>query len=45
MAYALNDVKNCAAFLKAKGIDDPVAGIVLGTGLGALVNSIDIQLR
>jgi purine-nucleoside phosphorylase len=44
MAYSLIDVKNCAAFLKEKGIDNPVAGIVLGTGLGALVNKIDVKI-
>ena len=42
MAYSLDDVKNCAAFLKARGIDNPVAGIVLGTGLGALINQVDV---
>ncbi len=44
MAYSLDEVKKCAAFLKAKGIDDPVAGIVLGTGLGALVSNVDVQV-
>lgn len=38
------DVKNCAAFLKEKGFDSPVAGIVLGTGLGALVNKIEVKI-
>lgn len=42
MAYSLDDVKNCAAFLKARGIDNPVAGIVLGTGLGALISQVDV---
>ncbi len=44
MNYTLNDVKNCAAFLQAKGVDNPVAGIVLGTGLGAFVKNIDIKI-
>ena len=44
MIYSFADVKNCAAFLKAKGINNPVAGIVLGTGLGALVNKINVQI-
>ena len=44
MAYSLMDVKNCALFLKSKGIDSPAAGIVLGTGLGALVNKIEIKI-
>ena len=44
MTYSLIDVKNCAAFLKDKGIESPVAGIVLGTGLGALVKSVKVKL-
>ena len=44
MTYSLADVKKCAAFLKSKGIDRPVAGIVLGTGLGALVNRVDVGI-
>ena len=44
MIYSFADVKNCAAFLKAKGINNPVAGVVLGTGLGALVNKINVQI-
>ena len=44
MAYSLTDVKNCAFFLKLKGIDTPVMGIVLGTGLGGLVRKINITI-
>ena len=44
MNYTLNDVKNCAAFLQGKGVKSPVAGIVLGTGLGAFVKNIDIEI-
>ena len=44
MGYSLSDVKDCASFLRSKGIDIPVAGIVLGTGLGALVNKINITI-
>lgn len=44
MAYSLIDVKNCAAFLKDKGIESPVAGIVLGTGLGAMVKNVEAKL-
>lgn len=44
MIYSFEDVKNCAAFLKAKGIDNPVAGVVLGTGLGALVNKVQVRI-
>jgi purine-nucleoside phosphorylase len=42
--YTLNDVKDCASFLKAKGMGNPVTGIVLGTGLGALVKNIEIKI-
>ena len=44
MTYSLMEVKDCAAFLKSKGIDSPVAGIVLGTGLGALVKQVQVKL-
>ena len=44
MNYTLNDVRNCAAFLQDKGVKSPVAGIVLGTGLGAFVKYIDIKI-
>jgi purine-nucleoside phosphorylase len=44
MAYSLLEVKDCAAFLKSKGIEAPVAGIVLGTGLGALVKHVQVKL-
>jgi purine-nucleoside phosphorylase len=30
-------------FLKANGFSNPTVGIVLGTGLGKLVNEIDIE--
>ena len=42
--YTLNDIKSCASFLKAKGMESPVAGIVLGTGLGALVKNIEVKV-
>lgn len=45
MMYSLSAVKECAAFLKNKGFNTPIAGIVLGTGLGALVNNIDIKIN
>lgn len=44
MAYTMNDIKQCAEFLRSAGIEAPVAGIVLGTGLGALVKQVDVKL-
>lgn len=44
MMYTLNDIKNCASFLKVKGMENPVAGIVLGTGLGALIKNIEVKI-
>jgi purine-nucleoside phosphorylase len=36
------EIKNTADFLKNEGIENPEIGIVLGTGLGKLVNDIKI---
>ena len=36
------EITNTADFLKSKGFDTPEIGIVLGTGLGGLINHIDI---
>ena len=44
MVYSLSAVKECAAFLKSREFENPVAGIVLGTGLGALVSKIDVKI-
>lgn len=44
MHYTVNDVKDCASFLKSKGMENPVAGIVLGTGLGAFTKNIDVKI-
>lgn len=44
MTYSHDDVKNCAAFFKEKGIVSPVAGIVLGTGLGSLIRKVEVEL-
>jgi len=44
MIYSLAMVTACASFLQQQGINKPVAGIVLGTGLGALINKIDIRV-
>jgi purine-nucleoside phosphorylase len=37
-------ITEVAAFLKHKGIDKPMIGIVLGTGLGRLVDDIEIEI-
>ena len=39
----LEEVKQTAEFLKKKGVHSPEIGIVLGTGLGKLVNEINID--
>lgn len=44
MMYTMEMVNNCATFLQEKGFIKPVAGIVLGTGLGALLNKIKIEI-
>ena len=41
MFETINEV---AAFLRSKGITSPDTGIVLGTGLGKLVNEIEIEV-
>jgi purine-nucleoside phosphorylase len=38
-------IKEIAAFLQSKGIISPDTGIVLGTGLGKLVDEIDIEVE
>jgi purine-nucleoside phosphorylase len=35
-------IHETSAFLKSKGMDQPVAGIVLGTGLGSFINHIEV---
>jgi purine-nucleoside phosphorylase len=37
-------IQETVEFLKEKGIKDPDFGIVLGTGLGSIVNMIDIEI-
>ncbi|WP_462219268.1 purine-nucleoside phosphorylase [Ferruginibacter sp.] len=44
MEYSLKMIKECAAFLHSKGMEKPLAGIVLGTGLSALIHKIDIKI-
>ncbi|MRR24164.1 purine-nucleoside phosphorylase, partial [bacterium] len=41
----LEKIIKTAEFLASKGIKDPEAGIVLGTGLGGLTAEIDIQVE
>ncbi len=41
----LEKITETTEFLKTKGIIDPVAGIILGTGLGELTSKIDIQIE
>lgn len=38
-----NEIKEAAAYLQSRIIDNTTIGIVLGTGLGGLVQKIDIQ--
>jgi len=40
-----SNLKETTAYLKSKGITNPEIGIVLGTGLGNLVNEIEIELE
>lgn len=44
MVYSFADVKDCAAYLRLKGIKTAVAGIVLGTGLGELVKNVKARI-
>ena len=37
----INQIKETALFLQNKGIKNPVVGIVLGTGLGAMIEKIE----
>ena len=39
----LEQIKETADFLKAKGFTNPDVGIVLGTGLGAMVNVLKVE--
>ena len=39
----LTKIKETAEFLQKNGIQDTYIGIVLGTGLGGLVNEISIE--
>jgi purine-nucleoside phosphorylase len=41
----LNKIKEAAAYIKSKGIDNPEIGIVLGTGLGNLATKINVEIE
>ncbi len=41
----INKINESVTFLKKKGIDRPEIGIILGTGLGKMVNEIDVQMK
>jgi purine-nucleoside phosphorylase len=41
----LEKINETTAFLRSKGIDEPQAGIILGTGLGGLTTKIENQLE
>lgn len=43
MSLGYNEIKECADFLRGKGFANPEMGVILGTGLGAFVNEIDIK--
>ena len=38
----INEIKETVEYLNAKGFDSPEIGIILGTGLGQLVNEVEI---
>ncbi len=39
----LQYIQETAAFLKDRGFDQPEVGIILGTGLGKLLEDVEIQ--
>jgi len=41
----LERINETVAFLRAKGIIDPDAGIILGTGLGELASKIENRIE
>jgi purine-nucleoside phosphorylase len=43
MNKLIGHLNETVAFLRTAGIDTPKAGVVLGTGLGGLVNHIEVQ--
>ena len=41
----IDKIRETSAFLKSKKISNPEIGIILGTGLGKMVNEIDIEVK
>ena len=41
----MEKILEAVGYLKSKGIVDPQVGIILGTGLGKLINDVDIEIR
>ena len=41
----MEKIREAVGFLRSKGIVDPQIGIILGTGLGKLINDVDIEIR
>ena len=39
----MNEIKAAADYIKSRGVEKPVVGIVLGTGLGNLALQIDAE--
>ena len=44
MSQLLTELKQTVAFLKEKGFQDAVAGVILGTGLGDLVRQVKVEV-
>ncbi len=40
----MEKLKEAVSFLKSKGIEKPEIGIILGTGLGSLVNDVQVEI-
>jgi len=40
----MRNIEEAAAFIRQHGIDNPEIGIILGTGLGNLVNKVDVEI-
>jgi purine-nucleoside phosphorylase len=42
MNITIAEINSCAEYLRKSGFEKPVVGIVLGTGLGSLINNIKV---